>query len=252
MPQPASLLHVGPGLLQQLLQPCPGTQRPLHLPADEAEPSRAELLQAGSCPLQLLQLPLQGLRHCTLKVTRQKRFRMHPTPLRPGWTPLRSGMQRWRGGCTGAAGSGQSHPRRGGWAEQRAAWFPCSARVSHLPTVGKMSEVLAAGCWHTGADASSPRVPGLRWQRGAEWGRAPLRWKIPSGPLWCAKAYNTWAPGASTSLGRPQSAGTPPHHGHGQPQCSPGLTSISCCRLSKPCSPWRSFSLFTVVKPLSA
>lgn len=73
VPQPAGLLHVGTGLPQQLPQPCPRPQRVLHLPADGAQASRAELLQAGSCPLQLLQLPLQGLRYRTLKTRRVKK-----------------------------------------------------------------------------------------------------------------------------------------------------------------------------------
>lgn len=70
VPQPAGLLHVPTGLPQQLPQPCPRPQRVLHLPADGAQASRAELLQAGSSPLQLLQLPLQALRHLALKTKR--------------------------------------------------------------------------------------------------------------------------------------------------------------------------------------
>lgn len=94
---------------------------------------------------------------------------MHPTPLNPGWTPLHPGMQGQKRGCwymgcsewAELASVGST-----GMAQNCLASLPCVQ--SHFPNSGKTSEVLAAGCWHTGADASSVPLSGPCYQTGAE------------------------------------------------------------------------------------
>lgn len=92
-----------------------------------------------------------------------------------------------------AAESGQSEPLWGAQEEHRTAWLPCPVCMSCFPTSGKTSEVLAAGCWHMGADASSVPLPGPCYQRGAEQADLSSTGKFQPALPQCAKAYNTWA-----------------------------------------------------------